>query len=49
MILSEELASLCVQASRETDPKKFAELMERINALLDDQKESEEEKLKGES
>jgi hypothetical protein len=41
MYLSEEVASLCLQASHETDPHKLIELTRRIDELLQKQENEE--------
>ena len=41
MYLSEEVATLCLRAAAEPDPKKLFELTERINQLLAEQEKNE--------
>ncbi len=41
MYLSEEVATLCLRAAAEPDPKKLLELTERINQLLAEQEKKE--------
>jgi hypothetical protein len=44
MYLSEEVAALCLQASREADPHKLLELTRQINELLEKQETHQKQK-----
>jgi hypothetical protein len=44
MYLSEEVAALCLQASRETDPYRLLDLTKQINDLLEKQETDQKQK-----